>query len=103
MGRLVEGTEFCLSRNAGGMLIVRPGDTVEGNYRVISAGEHSIQFEYTPLNTLQTLITDKSLTMPVRLTFLLPITLSGVLLTSWQASSLENIQHMLELGQDEAP
>jgi general secretion pathway protein D len=40
--------------------------------------------------------------MPARLTFLLPITLSGVLLTSCASSSLENIQSLLNSGQDEA-
>jgi hypothetical protein len=56
LGKLMEGNKVSVFLdNAGGMLIVHPGDTVEGIYRVVSAGEHSIQFEYAPLKTLQTL------------------------------------------------
>ena len=56
LGRVEEaGQKTVFLDDAGKMLIAREGEALAGPYRVKSIGERSMQIEYTPLQTLQTL------------------------------------------------
>lgn len=56
LGKVAEGDRYAVFLDDGsGMLVVRQGDTLNNQYRVISVGERSLQLEYLPLNTAQTL------------------------------------------------
>ncbi|MDP5241115.1 hypothetical protein Q9Q94_16355 [Uliginosibacterium sp. 31-16] len=56
LGKVAEGTHSAVFLDDGdSMLIAREGDTLVSQYRVIAIGEHSLQLEYLPLNTPQTL------------------------------------------------
>ena len=56
LGKLTEGDRYAVFLDDGsGMIVARQGDTLGGQYRVIAVGERSLQLEYLPLNTAQTL------------------------------------------------
>ncbi|WP_018608231.1 hypothetical protein [Uliginosibacterium gangwonense] len=56
MGRLdAEEQPAVFLEDNGRLSIVHQGDTLDGQYRVLSIGEVGIQFEYIPLNVVQTL------------------------------------------------
>jgi hypothetical protein len=56
IGKLAEGKDYTVFLNDGdNMVIAHQGDTLNDTYRVKAITENAIQFEYLPLNTVQTL------------------------------------------------
>lgn len=56
LGKVTEGRRTAVFLdNAGSMLVARAGETLAGQYRVLSVSERSLQLEYLPLNAVQTL------------------------------------------------
>jgi hypothetical protein len=56
IGKLAEGKDYTVFLSDGdNMVVAHQGDTLNDTYRVKAITENAIQFEYLPLNTVQTL------------------------------------------------